>query len=295
MINRPLLSLFWMTMSGLSFSLMSLSVKLIGNVYDPREIVFFRAVVNFVFVLVLMLIRKETLNPLGKPLLFFRGLMGFFAVTCFFYALTALPLSISSMLNWCSPLFVFVISAFFLKEHHSPKLFVWVVLAFVGLYLLLNPDFAHESHPLPILAIAIGLLGTIFSSLAYVAVRAATKSVGVNGIVLYFTGTATLLSIPLTWGHFQIPSSLKDWSLLIGMGLFATGGQLTMTRAYGYSAAGLVSTFSLLGAAFSSVWGFLILGESLAALQWIGMGLLTISISFVAWRSAGTSVKLKVR
>ena len=287
MKNQVFYSLFWMALSGFSFSLMSLLVKLLSIHYEHQQIVFFRASVNFIFVLTLMLIRKERLNPPGKKLLFFRGFMGFLSLISFFYALIHLPLSISSILNWCSPIFVFIISALVLKEYHQRHLFIWVALTFIGLYFLLNPHFTHQTQQLSPLAIGVGIMGALFSSLAFVAVRAATKSVGVNAIVLYFTGTATVLSLPFVWSHFLMPSSLHDWFLFIGMGLFASGGQFAMTMGYRYSAAGLVSTFSLLGAAFSSLWGYLILGELLSTIQWAGMGLMAVGISFVAWRSAG--------
>lgn len=287
MKNQVFLSLFWMALSGFSFSLMSLLVKLLAPHYEHQQIVFFRASVNFIIVLALMLLRGENLNPKGKKLLFFRGFMGFLSLVSFFYALIHLPLSISSILNWCSPIFVFIISGLVLRERHDKSLFLWVGLTFVGLYFLLDPKFTHETQALSPLAIGIGILATVFSSLAFVAVRAATKTVGVNAIVLYFTGTATALSLPIVWNHFSIPSSLHHWALFIGMGLFASGGQYAMTMGYRYSAAGLVSTFSLLGAAFSSLWGYLILGELLSAIQWVGMGLMATGISFVAWRSAG--------
>ncbi|MCM0604987.1 MAG: DMT family transporter [Xanthomonadaceae bacterium] len=264
---------------------MSLFVKFLAVNYEHEQIVFFRAFVNFILVFGIMLIRGESLNPPGKKLLFFRGFVGFLSLICFFYALIHLPLSISAMLNWCSPVFVFFVSAVALKEHHEKSLYLWVTLTFVGLYFLFDPKLSQTSL-LP-LAVGIGILGAMFSSLAFVAVRVATKTVGVNGIVLYFTGTATALSLPLLWGHFHNPVSIKDWAMFLAMGLFATGGQIGMTMGYRYSKAGLVSTYSLLGAAFSSLWGYVLLDERLAISQWAGMLLMAIGISFVAWRSVG--------
>lgn len=283
--DQPLKALFWMFLSGLGFSLMSVFVKRLSDAIPQFELVFFRSWVNFVIVLALMLVRREDFLPVGKPLLVLRGLMGFGGVSCLFYALGHLPLSVSSMLNWCSPLFVLLFSRLFLKEKVASKALVWVAVAFAGLVVLLKPDFRTGWIHFPLVAVLIAILGSAFGGAAYVAVRAATARVGVNVIVLYFTGIATLLSAPLAFREFHRPN-LQEGVQLLAVGGFATLGQLAMTQGYRFAPAGLVSTMSLMGAVFSSIWGWVFFSEALDGLQWLGLALIATGVAQVTLSSA---------
>ena len=251
------------------------------------ELVFFRVFVNFVLVGLLMAVRQENFFPSDKKLLFFRGGMGFCGVTCLFYGIGHLPLSIASMINWSSPLFVIVFSWFLLKERLAVRALIWVAVAFAGLVALMRPDWSGSGNGLPVFAVGIAVAGAAFGGMAYVAVRAATARVGVNAIILYFTGTATLLSLPWVVNGFQIPdrSSLIE---LLGVGLLATWGQICMTQGYRYAAAGLVSIMGLMNAAFSMLFGWVIFAENLTSAQWVGMVLLGLGIAGATWPRRGS-------
>lgn len=267
---------------------MSVFVKRLGTHIPHMELVFFRSFINFLVVAVAMGIRGENFFPAGKKLLFFRGLMGFCGVTCLFYGVAHLPLSIAAMINWSSPVFVILISRAWLKEKLSVQAMAWIALAFTGLVMLIRPDFGAGRTHLPLHAVIIALMGAFFGGMAYVAVRKATARVGVNPIVLYFTGTATLLSLPWAAQEFRIP----DLSVLIELiliGLFASWGQFCMTQGYRFAAAGLVSTMGLLNAVFAVLFGWVFFAEALAAIQWIGMILLGFGIA-AASRSRRTRV-----
>jgi drug/metabolite transporter (DMT)-like permease len=119
--------------------------------------------------------------------------------------------------------------------------------------------------------------------LAFVAVRAATATFGVNLIVLYFTGIATLLSAPWALLDRQWPD-LKTALVLIVMGAAASVGQIGMTKAYGYAKAGLVSTMGLMTAGFSTLFAVVILHETLSHRQWAGVALMMVGIFAVTLR-----------
>lgn len=288
LIDHPLKALGFMAVSGLCFSIASVLVKKNALQFHHHQIVFFRAAVNFVITASTMLWRREpfTTTPSNTRVLAIRGISGFLALTCFFYSITRLPISVAGMLNWCAPLFVFIISGVFLNEKVSRSIIPLVMFSFFGLYLLLNPDFATSHAPIDLGAAAIGILGALFASSAYVAVRAANRrGIGVNMIILYFTGTATLLSLPLMALHFQMPIEPIAWLELVGVGIFSSIAQIAMTHAYLHAPAGIVSTMSLLGAAFSALWGLLFFSEHLSHYQWLGMIVLAFGVGSVALKS----------
>jgi drug/metabolite transporter (DMT)-like permease len=265
-----------MTLSALGFTGMTLFVKRLSGTVPHFELVFFRSSVNFAIQLVFVLVLHEGIFPHARGLLVFRGLAGFGGVTCLFYAITHLPISVAAMLNWCSPAFVILFSALVLRERLSAWALAWIAVVFGGLILLLRPEWGGELPPFPV---AVGVAGAAFGAMAYVAVRAATARVGVNVIILYFTGIATLLSAPLAWRDWSAPRDLATWGQLICVGLFASVGQFAMTQGYRFAQAGLVSTMGLLNAAFTAAFGWLLFDERLAGAQWVGMVIVAGGIS----------------
>jgi S-adenosylmethionine uptake transporter len=305
--DDPMKALSWMACSALAFSTMAIFVKRLGGQVPASEQVFWRALLNFVFVFLLMWFRGENFFPSAlrdrriHRILFIRGLAGLGGVTCLFYSIHHQPLPIAMMLGWCSPLFVLLFSRVFLGERLSRASLGVIALAFVGLFYLLNPGGAGLPHlqgvqpAIHTSAIWIGLLGAAFSGGAYVAVRAATASVGANFIVLYFMGVSTILSAPFALQDFRIPSFDNGVSLLL-MGIMATIGQVTMTQAYRFAPASLVSTMSLLNAAFSAFFGWWIFDERLNGSQTLGLLILGFSIAsltFVSRNRDATRVKLR--
>lgn len=300
--DEPLRALGWMTLSGLGFSLMSLFIKQLieqsGDAHQPFallrtanrlpgfELVFFRSFINVILVLALIYWRegwtRHALFPRAeRRLLIIRGLAGFSGLTCWFWALKWLPLSIASVLNWCAPLFTLLFSALFVGERTPLRKLVWVALSMVGLVLVLklNPTDFADFH-LPWIGVAIGLAGAASAGIAYSAVRVATASLTPETIVLYFVGIATLGSFPLALANWTWPSPVQ-WALIVFTGIAASGAQLAMTQAYRYAAAGIVSTMGLLSAAFTLLWGWVFLGEMLLVSQWLGIAILGISIGLL--------------
>lgn len=281
--DRVRTAFLWMAVSGLGFALMGLLVKLLSSEVPQFQLVFFRSAVNFLIQLCVVLALSIPLFPANKPLLFFRGVMGFLGLSCFFYAISLLPLSVSAILNWTSPIFVILFSALLLKEHLAPKAFLSIGLAFLGVILLVQPEGWFGGLDSPAIrwdGVLIGIFGAAFAGMAYVAVRAATARVGVNIIILYFTGTASVLSAPLALLDFKIPDN-RLWLQLVGLGVFAAIGQFAMTQGYRYARAGLVGTMSLMNAGFMALFGWLVLGEDLNFLQWIGILVLGIGVGSI--------------
>lgn len=282
--DQPLRALFWMILSGIGFSIMASLVKALSPKFPQFELVLFRSGVNFVIQLGLVfLLGERVIRVPNRRLLVFRGLMGFAGVSCLFYALGTLPLSIAAMLNWCSPIFVILFSRLFLKEKLNPTAPIWIALAFAGLILLIGIDLSGAQWTLlPPMAVAVGLGGAAFAGLAYVAVRAATARVSVHVIILYFSGIGTFLAAPLALKDFRVPD-LESGFLLIIMGCCAALGQFAMTQGYRHAVAGLVSMMSLMNAGLMAFLGWVIFGEVLESRQWVGLGFLACAVSFLTW------------
>jgi len=281
-VDRPLRALAWMSLSALGFSVMTIFVKILSDTTPHFQLVFFRSSVNLIIQLVIAYYLGQKIFPKSdKAILVFRGLAGFGSLTCFFYAITHLPVSVAAMLSGCSPVFVIVFSAVLLRERLTAVSLGLISVVFAGLVLLLRPEWNDSIPHFPIL---IGLLGAALGGMAYVAVRAATARVGVNLIILYFTGIATLLSAPMAWRSWVTPINLTQWACLVMVGLCASVGQFAMTQGYRFAQAGLVSMMGLLNAAYTAIFGWILFNEQLSSIQWAGMLIVAVGISALTLR-----------
>ena len=286
--DAPKVALAWMAGAAICFAISGYFIKILSQAQVPAmELVFFRSLINAVIVLGFMLRAGEPLAPRQDlQVLLLRGLAGFISLSCLFYSLSHLPLSIAMMLAWCSPIFVIFFSAAFLGETLGGRRLCWAGAAFVGLFLLVRPDAAtaETALHLPLRAVGISLIGAAAAGLAYVAVRAATARVGVNTIIFYFTGVSTLLSLPFIVKTYQAPADDQIIPIL-GMALAATVAQYMMTQAYRFAKAGVASLMNLLTPAFSAILGWVLLNENLSPMQFGGMAMVAASLVGLTWAS----------
>ncbi len=246
----------WMLLSALSFALMGAMVKLASDI-PVMEKVFFRNLITFI--LMLMMIMKNRENPFKQGLatkyLIFRSLAGLLGVVLYFYAITNMSLADSTMLNKLSPFFVIVFAGVFLKEGFSLRKVAVIIIAFSGALLIIKPQFDLSIIP----AIA-GFLSAVFAGLAYTIVRFLKSKASSSMIVFYFSTISVLATLPLLFSNFVMPS-LLTLLLLVGIGVFAGIGQISLTKAYHLAPASEISIYNYTSILFATILG-VIIGDS---------------------------------
>lgn len=252
-----------MLLASLSFAFMGGFVKLLTASIPPLEITFFRNIVGVVLVGITLFSRPLQQSG-GKPLLlFFRGMMGFLALLAYFYIIAFIPLGEAVTYNKLSPIFVAIFAYLFFNEKLSAWASLGVVLGFVGIILIAQPDgFSFDIYAL------LGIFSGIGAALAYTSIKELRKYYDTRAIVLSFMVTGTLApfilmmiapfvhqpNLDILFAPFVMPSSF-DWLFIIGMGVFATASQLLMTKAYEVSKAGIVGTISYSNIIFATIVG----------------------------------------
>ncbi len=268
----------WMLVAAALFAMMGVMVKHASAHFSSAELVFYRSIFGlFAIWIMIAASRRQLVAPLLTRHLrahVWRGLSGFSALVLFFYALANLPLATAVTLNYTAPLFLAALSAWWLHERHGRGLVGAVLLGFVGIVMVLQPQ-VREQAWLPALA---GLLSGMLAATAYVNV----KNLGKLGepewrVVFYFTLLSTL------WGGawmlvagFHRPQA-EDWPWLVGIGVTATLAQLALTRAYHRGRTLTVGALAYTTVGFSAIYGVLIFGERLPLMAWIGMGVVALA------------------
>jgi drug/metabolite transporter (DMT)-like permease len=235
------------------FSLMSLLVKLAGQRLPSQEIVLARSLV--MATLSYVALRRRRIRVLGtrRRLLVLRGLLGFGALSCFYFALVHLPLADATVIQYTNPAFTAVFAVFVLAERMRRREVACLALTLLGVVLVARPAFIFGSGALPGVPTAVALLGAILSAAAYVVVRMLGSEHHLV-VIFYFAVISSVGAVPGTLMHSVLPTG-PELLLLAGVGVTTHLGQIFMTRGLHLERAGRATAAGLVQIVFAGVLG----------------------------------------
>lgn len=245
-------------LSALSFTGMNTFVRLAGDLPTMQK-VFFRNFVAMIFAFAAMVKAGDSFKPKKGSLkyLLIRSAAGLAGIFGNFYALDKIELSNASMLNKMSPFFALVFSALFIKEKVKPKQAVAIAVAFIGALFIIKPTFGNAD----LLASLAGFAGGMAAGGAYTCVRWLGIK-GENGrlIVLFFSVFSCVLTVPYLIFDYHYMTAFQ-WFALLMAGVFAAGGQFSITAAYTHAPSREISVYDYSQIIFAAVVGFFVFGD----------------------------------
>ena len=272
-----------MVASAVLFASMAAMVSLAARELGNAEIVFFRHFIMLVFLLPWLARggrRALATHDLRGHLV--RGLAGVAAVACYFYAIARLRLADAVLLNQSLPLFIPIVERGWLGERIPGRLWRVLALGFGGLLLILRPGIGVFQP-----AAVVGLASAVFAAISQVGIRRLTRTEPLTRIIFYFGLVASVVALPPAV-HWWTTPSLRTWAILLLMGIFATVGQFTLTRAYYHAPAARVGPFLYAGPVFAGFLDWLIWGRLPDALFVAGAAVVIASAT-LALRLRGAS------
>ena len=143
----------------IAMSLFAMQDALIKFVFEKSalyEIFFGRYVVAafLLFCFIKVTKKKVSLKTQYPFLTILRVVLHFLAFSAFFISLTFMPLATANALFFSSPFFVSIFAKFFLKEFIGIRRWSAIVFGFIGVYVVLNPNFSEFEYKnlLPVLS-----------------------------------------------------------------------------------------------------------------------------------------------
>jgi len=279
------LAIKYMLISSFLFSFTGGFAKELSTYVSSLEVVFFRNITGVI--IILYAIYKSPLNQKGgKPfLLFIRGFIGFSALLMYFYNIANIPLAEAQTFSKISPIFTAIFSYLILREKLSTKAWIGVFIGFFGVLFVTGFDVTNLSK-----TDWFGILSGVGAGLAYTSIRELRKYYDNRSIVLSFMLVGTIGPIILMiLGEFYTSDTLDwivspfvmptgwAWFHILGLGIFATGSQIYMTKAYALAQGGVVGTISYSTILFSIFIG-MYLGDLFPSTElFIGIGFIVIS------------------
>lgn len=275
--------LHYMVGTAFCFSLMSLMVKVLGRRLPTAEIVFVRSAVTLI--ISYAMVRAAGIPVWGnrKSFLVLRGLAGFGALFCFFYAVTRLPLADVTVIHFTNPVFTALLAAAFLGERLGRRELVGLPLCLAGVTFVAQPSFlfGEGARSLDTLAVAVALAAAILSSVAYTTVRGLRETDDPLVVVFYFPLVATPAAVPFMVTGALWPTPL-EWLLLGSVGVVTQIGQLFLTKGLHRERAGRATSMSYVQVIFAAAWGLLFFHEVPNSLSMVGAALILCGMLVVS-------------
>lgn len=199
-----------------------------------------------------------------------RGIFGFCAINCYFFAISRIPLADATLLSYTSPIFVAILSIFLLNEPISFSLGMFILVAFSSIYVILKPNLEF---------INIGGLAAIgsgfFASLAFIWTKKLKRESPLT-IIFYFAFVTSICSLPFMLRSFTKPSP-ELLTVLIINGVTATIAQVLLTIAILVEKVSAASALTSLTVIFSFFIGLIFWKETLDVSSIIAGSVLIVS------------------
>ena len=127
----------------LIFAVQDSLMKYIYNSVALYEVYLFRTIVSFTLIIIyLKILKKPIVFKTHYPLLTFcRVILFFFGFSSFYIALTIMPLATATALFFVTPFLITIFAKFILKDQIGLRRWIAVIVGFIGVYIILNPNF----------------------------------------------------------------------------------------------------------------------------------------------------------
>ena len=258
--SNILKGIFCIITAGFGFALMSLFVKLSGDLPSMQKGFFRNIIAVFISSIPLLKHWKVINTPKDKTgwlVLILRSVFGTIGLVLNFYAISHISLADSSIIQKLSPFIIIILSYIFFKEEMTRFQFFAIIIAFVGIILIIKPS-GNDIISMGALA---ALSGALCAGIAYTCVRyLGTHNISGEFIIFFFSSRSSLMLLPYLIFDYRT-MTFYQLSMLLLAGISATIGQYGVTFAYKFAAAKNISVFDYSQVLFSGIFGYIFFGE----------------------------------
>ena len=130
------------------FAIQDSIMKYIYSSTSLYEVYIIRTLVSFLLlILFLKFFKKPIIFKTHYPLLTFcRVILFFFGFSSFYISLTVMPLATATALFFVTPFLITIFSKFILHDQIGPRRWFAVIIGFIGVYIILDPDFDNFDY-----------------------------------------------------------------------------------------------------------------------------------------------------
>jgi drug/metabolite transporter (DMT)-like permease len=239
-------------------------------------------VCGFALLPVLFLVRGAgglaALRPRRPALVLARGVLTALCALAAWRAFALLPLADAYAILFLAPILVTAFSALFLGEPVGIRRWSAAAVGFLGVLLMVRPDFAGlgAGHLLALAAAALGAAS--FCVLKKIGNGETSAAI----LFVLFTSIAAIAAPGAILGWKPLDAESLLWVALAG--LLQGSGQAALVLATREAPASLVAPFQYSQMLWAVLFGLLIFGDRPAPMLFVGMALVVGSGLYILWR-----------
>lgn len=277
----------WVVVAGFFFTLMTALIKQIGDTIPVVQILLFRQITMTCTVLpVLISGYPGILRTRHLPLHLIRVTLAIVAMTCGFTAFVHLPLAEATALGFAKSLFVTLFALVLLREVAGPRRWIAVLLGFVGVLVMVQPD-AEGLNLYAVLAV----IGAAAAAMVMVIIRKVSQFDRPVTILSYQAILVGVLMVPPAI-YFWVTPTLEQWIIMLAIGLLSVIGQLANIQGFKEGEATAVAPMDYSRLVFAAAIGFVVFLEVPDVTTLVGAALICAT-SFYTVRAEQRAARVK--
>jgi drug/metabolite transporter (DMT)-like permease len=265
---------------------------LIARGWDPFVVSFYRGAIGLVFVLVWLALRPHGSGLANHRLWFWSAIAGVGVAgnfTFYFVSITEGNVAVAATLMYCAPVFVYLISFVLRLEKPTALKRIAIVTVVIGI-MLLTRIYEINASSITLIGVGAGLL----SGLSYAVFIFGFKYAAPHGspqaiLVIAFTALVAMLIWPGETGRVVGTLSTSSWLMLAALGIFGAGLSFVLyIVGLNHTTPAIASIVAMVEPVTASLFGVMVLGESLVGSQVVGMTLIIVTVTALSVHSSAS-------
>lgn len=268
-------------LSSLFFAILGAELKFFSRILSIETIIFFRSIIGFIIILILILIlrfifnKKNYLRSHNIKIQFLRAIFGSLAMYLGYSALTFLPLAQATALSFTKVFFVIFFSYLCFKEKITFKNIFFSLIGFCGVYLLIDPSQVRSLN-----GTLLSLLSSIFVAAGIISISFLTRKDHTLSILFFHSFFSSSIIGVIFYNKILFPSFYEFLSLFL-ITITALLGQYFNAESYKNKEANIIVIYSYTRIIFSMLLGYIFFSETLNFSQFSGLFLIIFTTIFV--------------
>lgn len=263
---------------------------IIGDGWDAIVVSFYRGAIGLMFVLVWLIIRPENSGLANRRLWFWSAIAGLSVAGNFaFYFLSIAEggVAVAATLMYTAPVFVFLVSFILKLEESTPFKWAAVLLVLAGI-VLLTQIYNIDTNSLSAWGVTAGLLAGLSYALFIFGFKFSAPHGSPQAILsIAFAVLAALLIWPSDFNQVTAVLSSQEWWMFALLGILGAGlSFIIYVIGLKNSTPAVASMVAMVEPVTASLFGVLVLNETLAGMQIVGMGLILITVTALSVHSS---------
>jgi drug/metabolite transporter (DMT)-like permease len=256
---------------------------LMADGWDAFVVSFYRGAIGLVFVLFWLVLRPVGSGLTSRRLWFWSAIAGLGVAgnfSFYFLSIAEGSIAIAATLMYCAPVYVYLVSFAFRLEKSTPLKWIAIAMVLLGVILLTRIYDIGAGDVTPI-GVGAGLLSGLFYAVFIFGFKYAAPHGSPQAIlVIAFAVLVTVLIWPSDADQVAAVLSTPSWPLFAALGVFGAGLSFILyIVGLNHTAPAVASIVAMVEPVTASLFGFVILNESLIGSQVLGMALILVTVT----------------